>query len=55
MNQQQQIYPEETEGLCQSARVCGSGKKLPEYHQKFFDGISLYEVMTDGDLQRMAR
>jgi hypothetical protein len=29
-------YPEISKSLCQSAWVPGSGKKLPEYHQKFF-------------------
>jgi hypothetical protein len=35
-NEQQQIDPEETLRLCQSTRVLGSTKKVPERQQKFF-------------------
>jgi hypothetical protein len=32
MNQQQQLDTEETMRLCHLAGVCGSNKKLPDYH-----------------------
>jgi hypothetical protein len=36
MNQQWHVNLEETMRLCQSSQVYGSGKKPPEYHEKFF-------------------
>ena len=35
-NQQQQLYPEETMRLCQSAKSEEVARSPPEHHQKFF-------------------
>ena len=52
MNQPWQVDPEETSRLCQVARVCGSGKKPSQYHQKFLVPFSLWS--HDNGQQRMA-
>jgi hypothetical protein len=54
-NQQQKFNPEENVRFCQLTQVHRRCKKLPEHYQKFFGGVSLYEVTTNDDQQRMAR
>ena len=53
MKQPQQFYSEETYRSCQSAPVCRSSKKPPEYHKEFFGAflsMKLWQMMIrEGD------